>query len=187
MNASAANAAGRFYALCHSCSAKEAVGEEADPTCMHGALHLGGSASGEPPEWSVDNMHIVCCTAAQEVRNADPDTPGVRERARAAVQRAQQLAQRRQRGRGRGAGGAGGGAAAPLRAARGERGVAPATAPPVQPPEPRQPRQRTCAACGAAGDGLKRCSGCDAVRYCGAACQRLHWAAHKDLCGGAAE
>ncbi|KAG2482239.1 hypothetical protein HYH03_018822 [Edaphochlamys debaryana] len=34
---------------------------------------------------------------------------------------------------------------------------------------------------------LKRCGGCRAVRYCGAACQRAHWRmGHKDECGAMA-
>lgn len=46
-----------------------------------------------------------------------------------------------------------------------------------------------CAACGQP-EGmavkLKRCSGCHAVRYCGADCQRAHWRAHKAACRAAA-
>ncbi len=42
---------------------------------------------------------------------------------------------------------------------------------------------RVCAApsCGAT-SGLKRCSGCRAVRYCSEACSRAHWRVHKAEC-----
>jgi hypothetical protein len=49
-----------------------------------------------------------------------------------------------------------------------------------------QQRVLRCAGpgCGAAGAGaaLKLCTGCEQVRYCGAACQRAHWAQHKAAC-----
>ena len=50
-----------------------------------------------------------------------------------------------------------------------------------------------CSACGAAGVALKRCSGCErfgevfSPRYCGLACQRAHWKAHKPDCQRAEE
>jgi hypothetical protein len=44
-----------------------------------------------------------------------------------------------------------------------------------------------CAACGVAADAsdegkLRECSGCNAVRYCGKSCQKMHWSAHKPTC-----
>ena len=39
-----------------------------------------------------------------------------------------------------------------------------------------------CAACSAAGSDLLQCSRCRAVSYCGPACQRRHWRAHKAQC-----
>jgi len=44
---------------------------------------------------------------------------------------------------------------------------------------------RTCAQCGPvkdAGITMKICSVCLVARYCGAACQKLHWKAHKPEC-----
>ena len=44
---------------------------------------------------------------------------------------------------------------------------------------------RTCAQCGPITDKelvMKVCSVCQAARYCGAACQLLHWKAHKPEC-----
>lgn len=51
-----------------------------------------------------------------------------------------------------------------------------AAAPPASPP-------RVCAApgCGAV-HGLRLCAGCRSVRYCGEACSRAHWRAHKAKC-----
>ena len=48
---------------------------------------------------------------------------------------------------------------------------------------PRPPAPRVCAnpGCGAT-DGLRRCGGCSAVRYCGEACSHAHWRAHKAEC-----
>lgn len=40
---------------------------------------------------------------------------------------------------------------------------------------------RVCAACGAT-SGLRRCSGCRSVRYCGPTCSRAHWTQHKGEC-----
>ena len=43
----------------------------------------------------------------------------------------------------------------------------------------------TCAACGAAEPAIaafKRCAGCKQVAYCGVACQKGHWKAHKPAC-----
>jgi tetratricopeptide (TPR) repeat protein len=39
-----------------------------------------------------------------------------------------------------------------------------------------------CAACGGGG-AAKRCGACGGPAYCGAACQRAHWKAHKPACG----
>ena len=41
--------------------------------------------------------------------------------------------------------------------------------------------RRACASCGEA-HNLKTCTQCKFVRYCGPACQRSHWHAHKPLC-----
>jgi hypothetical protein len=41
--------------------------------------------------------------------------------------------------------------------------------------------ERSCACCGVTMGGLKKCP-CKAVRYCDAACQRLHWGAHRLVC-----
>ena len=44
---------------------------------------------------------------------------------------------------------------------------------------------RTCAQCGPITDkaiSMRVCSACNAARYCGVACQRLHWKAHKPEC-----
>ena len=38
-----------------------------------------------------------------------------------------------------------------------------------------------CTACARA-DAGSLCSGCRFAAYCGAACQRAHWAAHKPIC-----
>jgi len=46
-------------------------------------------------------------------------------------------------------------------------------------------RLRTCAKCGPVADKdllMKVCSVCSAARYCGAACQKLHWNAHRPDC-----
>lgn len=47
----------------------------------------------------------------------------------------------------------------------------------------------TCAACGAVklASALKRCSACNSVLYCDAACQKGHWKKHKAACRAAAE
>jgi hypothetical protein len=44
-----------------------------------------------------------------------------------------------------------------------------------------------CSNPGCAGAGLKKCTGCKQVRYCGQQCQLAHWAAHKADCEAAAE
>jgi hypothetical protein len=51
-----------------------------------------------------------------------------------------------------------------------------------------------CDACGIAvaasaggGSGLKRCGACRVAAYCGAACQRAHWRAHKAACAAMGE
>jgi len=44
---------------------------------------------------------------------------------------------------------------------------------------------RTCAHCGPVADAalvMKVCQGCKAARYCGPACAKLHWKAHKKTC-----
>ena len=41
---------------------------------------------------------------------------------------------------------------------------------------------RRCSAEGCDNVGLKRCSACGRVQYCGTACQRRHWPQHKPLC-----
>ena len=53
------------------------------------------------------------------------------------------------------------------------------TAPIAQPPRP----PRTCAAPGCSVTrGLRLCGGCGSVRYCGEACSRAHWRAHRAEC-----
>ena len=42
-----------------------------------------------------------------------------------------------------------------------------------------------CTVCGIAAKSF--CSKCKRHWYCGAGCQRAHWAFHKPLCGGAAD
>jgi ankyrin repeat protein len=39
-----------------------------------------------------------------------------------------------------------------------------------------------CSNPGCSGAGLKKCTGCKKVRYCGQACQLAHWKAHKAAC-----
>ena len=50
-------------------------------------------------------------------------------------------------------------------------------------PSPQLHAPHVCAVpgCGAT-TGLKRCSGCHAVRYCSVECSRAHWRAHKTEC-----
>ena len=43
------------------------------------------------------------------------------------------------------------------------------------------PFDRACGWCGAPAGGLKKCP-CKGVRYCGADCQRRHWALHRVAC-----
>ncbi len=65
-------------------------------------------------------------------------------------------------------------------AAHQQAGAAPQeTNAPAQPTRP----PRICAApgCGST-NGLRRCGGCGAVRYCSLECSRAHWRAHKDEC-----
>lgn len=58
----------------------------------------------------------------------------------------------------------------------------PAGAPASQPASSEQPgAARGCAACGAT-SGLRRCSGCSVVRYCGEACSHAHWRTHRAEC-----
>ena len=52
----------------------------------------------------------------------------------------------------------------------------PATAP--------QGRGKLCWSCGATGVPLKKCSVCTVAAYCGAACQKADWKAHKGQCAG---
>lgn len=55
----------------------------------------------------------------------------------------------------------------------------------VLPPLP----QPTCASCGArrgAGVALRRCGACLGPLFCGPACQKAHWPAHRDACRAAA-
>jgi hypothetical protein len=56
--------------------------------------------------------------------------------------------------------------------------VGPAPAAPPPPPDP--PATTSCAQCG--GHGTLRCAGCRGVLYCGRACQKAGWAAHKGIC-----
>ena len=44
------------------------------------------------------------------------------------------------------------------------------------------PADAKCAACGKGGDGLKKCTACELVRYCGVDCQRAHRPTHKKEC-----
>jgi ankyrin repeat protein len=44
-----------------------------------------------------------------------------------------------------------------------------------------------CSNRGCAGPGLKKCTGCKQVRYCGQQCQLAHWPMHKADCKAAAE
>ena len=75
------------------------------------------------------------------------------------------------------------------RGAAADRQAGPAAAAPAAPAEqstaPSQPTPatRVCAApgCGAT-RGLRRCGGCNAVRYCSEACSRTHWREHRAEC-----
>jgi hypothetical protein len=44
-----------------------------------------------------------------------------------------------------------------------------------------------CSHPGCAGAGIKKCTGCKQVQYCGQQCQLAHWQAHKADCKAAAE
>ena len=44
------------------------------------------------------------------------------------------------------------------------------------------PTDAKCAACGKGGDGLKKCTACELVKYCGVDCQRAHRPKHKKAC-----
>ena len=61
----------------------------------------------------------------------------------------------------------------------------PATASPLQQQQqqPLRPR-KNCWSCGAMGVPLKKCSVCAVAAYCGAACQKTDWKAHKGKCAG---
>ena len=58
-----------------------------------------------------------------------------------------------------------------------------AASPPEAEPRPKPFAPRVCASpgCGAT-TGLRRCSGCRAVRYCSMECSRAHWREHKAEC-----
>ena len=45
-------------------------------------------------------------------------------------------------------------------------------------------KEKVCWCCGAAGVPLKKCSVCTVAAYCGAACQKADWKAHKGQCAG---
>jgi hypothetical protein len=45
--------------------------------------------------------------------------------------------------------------------------------------------KKHCSNPGCAGAGLKKCTGCKQVRYCGQQCQLAHWPAHKANCKAA--
>ena len=47
---------------------------------------------------------------------------------------------------------------------------------------PDAPGDKCCASCGKTGDGLKRCTACQSVWYCGVQCQIDHRKAHKKEC-----
>lgn len=52
------------------------------------------------------------------------------------------------------------------------------------PARKKQHKVRVCAACGQAGVGLKQCSRCHSVWYCGRDCQAVDWKrGHKFVCG----
>ena len=51
-----------------------------------------------------------------------------------------------------------------------------------QQPLPAAKRKKSCWSCGAEGARLKKCSGCAVAAYCGAACQKADWKAHKGQC-----
>ena len=69
--------------------------------------------------------------------------------------------------------------------------TAPPTSAAVSPPSaaasqqllPPRPR-KSCWSCGATGVPLKKCSVCAVAAYCGAACQKADWKAHKGQCAG---
>jgi hypothetical protein len=44
-----------------------------------------------------------------------------------------------------------------------------------------------CSYPGCGGSGIKKCTGCKQVRYCGQQCQLAHWSLHKADCKAAAE
>jgi hypothetical protein len=125
-----------------------------------------------------------CVDAARAVREgaliALREGLASRPRAVAAVYRPVML--RLQRAADADGGGAGAGASA-----GGVESAAAAAAP--TPPATARADPRCCAACGAApagGAALRACARCRRARYCGAACQRTHWKAHKPACNAAA-
>ena len=63
----------------------------------------------------------------------------------------------------------------------GDGGSAAGGGPTLPPALPELPIP-TCACCGA--PAPRMCSGCYGAQYCGMACQRAHWPAHKSLCTG---
>lgn len=65
----------------------------------------------------------------------------------------------------------------------GSGSTATALSPPAVPQATTSTACKRCAAPGcSATAGLRRCSGCKAVRYCSLACSRAHWQAHKVEC-----
>ena len=48
--------------------------------------------------------------------------------------------------------------------------------------DPEAHRVHTCAECGIRREPMQVCSQCRVARYCGVACQRAHWPAHKPEC-----
>ena len=50
------------------------------------------------------------------------------------------------------------------------------------PPAANRKKLLCCWSCGAEGTWLKKCSGCAVASYCGAACQKADWMAHKGKC-----
>jgi ankyrin repeat protein len=48
-------------------------------------------------------------------------------------------------------------------------------------------KTRVCAACGKRSGtfaALRKCAGCQSVKYCSVACQHVHWPVHKPSCAG---
>lgn len=81
--------------------------------------------------------------------------------------------------------GVGGGAAARERARL--RQLVDAAAPTSDAPRAAACGNPACAGAAGGGGASLVCSRCRAARYCGAPCQRAHWAAHRGACGPTAE